>query len=277
MGPRLRAGRNRWLVACAVVVIAGGAIVGAVLSRPSGDDADAAVTPSKVAPITAGGVAPSDAPHVNASLAPGEAILTSTVDALDVYDAPDGTVVQKLPRFTYYASDLTLMAIAKNGADGATWYQVSLPAKPNGQTGWVRGADVTVSSTNTVVHVYLAQHELELLVGDDVAMTAAVAVGDPSTPTPLGTFSITDPLDFTANTTGVYGAYALGLSGYSEALDTFDGGPPQIAIHGTNQPKLIGESISNGCIRMTNDSVLDLASRVGLGTPVIISASRLDH
>src|SRR5215208_5188607 len=40
-------------------------------------------------------------------------------------------------------------------------------------------------------------------------------------------------------------------------------------IHGTNQPEYIGSAISSGCIRMTNEDVIDLYSRVKLGTPVV--------
>lgn len=41
-------------------------------------------------------------------------------------------------------------------------------------------------------------------------------------------------------------------------------------IHGTNQPEYIGESISSGCIRMTNEDVIDLYSRVKLGAVVVV-------
>jgi lipoprotein-anchoring transpeptidase ErfK/SrfK len=52
------------------------------------------------------------------------------------------------------------------------------------------------------------------------------------------------------------------------AAMTLAGG--QYAIHGTNTPKLIGGFVSHGCIRMYNQDVLDLYSRVGMGTPVVI-------
>ena len=42
------------------------------------------------------------------------------------------------------------------------------------------------------------------------------------------------------------------------------------AIHGTNSPKLIGGFVSHGCIRMFNADVLDLFSRVAIGTPVTV-------
>jgi hypothetical protein len=41
-------------------------------------------------------------------------------------------------------------------------------------------------------------------------------------------------------------------------------------IHGTNQPEYIGESISSGCIRMTNEDVIDLYNRVKMGTIVVV-------
>jgi lipoprotein-anchoring transpeptidase ErfK/SrfK len=41
-------------------------------------------------------------------------------------------------------------------------------------------------------------------------------------------------------------------------------------IHGTNAPETIGTHVSSGCIRLTNEDVADLYSRVNLGTRVIV-------
>jgi lipoprotein-anchoring transpeptidase ErfK/SrfK len=54
------------------------------------------------------------------------------------------------------------------------------------------------------------------------------------------------------------GAAALGLS------------RGNYAIHGTNDPGSIGRFVSHGCIRMFNEDVLDLYSRVHLGTDVVV-------
>jgi lipoprotein-anchoring transpeptidase ErfK/SrfK len=43
-------------------------------------------------------------------------------------------------------------------------------------------------------------------------------------------------------------------------------------IHGTNQPEYIGQAISSGCIRMTNEDVIDLFDRVRQGAPVVVLA-----
>jgi lipoprotein-anchoring transpeptidase ErfK/SrfK len=45
-------------------------------------------------------------------------------------------------------------------------------------------------------------------------------------------------------------------------------------IHGTNQPEYIGEAISSGCIRMTNEDVIDLFNRVKMGAIVVVLAPK---
>ncbi|SEO25255.1 L,D-transpeptidase [Bradyrhizobium sp. OK095] len=41
-------------------------------------------------------------------------------------------------------------------------------------------------------------------------------------------------------------------------------------IHGSNEPETIGQAVSSGCFRMTNDDVSDLYGRVGVGTTVVV-------
>jgi hypothetical protein len=41
-------------------------------------------------------------------------------------------------------------------------------------------------------------------------------------------------------------------------------------IHGTNDPSTIGKFVSSGCIRLTNEDVADLFSRVDVGTKVVV-------
>ena len=41
-------------------------------------------------------------------------------------------------------------------------------------------------------------------------------------------------------------------------------------IHGTNAPDTIGQRVSSGCIRLTNEDVDDLYSRVKVGTKVVV-------
>jgi len=60
------------------------------------------------------------------------------------------------------------------------------------------------------------------------------------------------------------GARAMYL--YANGKDTL------YRIHGTNQPEYIGEAISSGCIRLTNEDVIDLYKRVKIGTVVVVLA-----
>ena len=41
-------------------------------------------------------------------------------------------------------------------------------------------------------------------------------------------------------------------------------------IHGSNEPETIGQAVSSGCIRMTNDDVIDLYDRVKVGSRVVV-------
>ncbi|MGH6823093.1 MAG: L,D-transpeptidase, partial [Methylocella sp.] len=41
-------------------------------------------------------------------------------------------------------------------------------------------------------------------------------------------------------------------------------------IHGSNEPQTIGQAVSSGCIRMTNEDVVDLYDRVAVGARVVV-------
>jgi len=57
----------------------------------------------------------------------------------------------------------------------------------------------------------------------------------------------------------------------ARALYLYEGNKDTLyRIHGTNQPEYIGQAISSGCIRMTNEDVIDLFTRVRMGAPVVV-------
>jgi lipoprotein-anchoring transpeptidase ErfK/SrfK len=56
---------------------------------------------------------------------------------------------------------------------------------------------------------------------------------------------------------------------YSEVLTGWTQGGP-VAIHGTNRPDLIGQAVSNGCVRIRNDVLLRMFRVTLAGTPVVI-------
>jgi lipoprotein-anchoring transpeptidase ErfK/SrfK len=54
-------------------------------------------------------------------------------------------------------------------------------------------------------------------------------------------------------------------------------GGTQYRIHGTNNPSSIGKHMSSGCIRLTNDSIIDLYGRVKVGAKVIVLPASSRH
>jgi lipoprotein-anchoring transpeptidase ErfK/SrfK len=57
----------------------------------------------------------------------------------------------------------------------------------------------------------------------------------------------------------------------ARALYLYEGNKDTLyRIHGTNQPEYIGQAISSGCIRMTNEDVIDLFDRVRPGATVVV-------
>ena len=155
------------------------------------------------------------------------------------------------------------------GTRGTDWLQVELPIRPNGSRGWIRSSAVTTATTPMAIDIDRRAHVLTLLRSGAPVRTFPVAVGAPATPTPKGSFFISDRLP-TLAPYGPYGPYAFGLSGYSDVLLTFAGADGVLGIHGTNADWSVGHSASHGCIRMHNRDVTWLYRKIGLGAAVII-------
>ena len=189
---------------------------------------------------------------------------------LVAYSQPDAAapVVSKFPATTYYGLPTTLLVTDQQTG----WLKTLLPIQPNGTTGWVHDTDVTLSQTTMRMQISLSSRYLVLYDGATKILDTGVGIGKDQTPTPLGLFYVTDPVDLTTRPNGAYGAFALGLSGFSDVLKSFDGGPPQIAVHGDTVAADVGEKVSNGCIRVPNPAILEIAKRVPLGTPVSASS-----
>ncbi|MBM3684824.1 MAG: L,D-transpeptidase [Actinobacteria bacterium] len=151
------------------------------------------------------------------------------------------------------------------------WVQVHVPVRPNGQLGWVKASDVRIERTAYRIEVDLSDRELRVFDGTKVVLTTKVAIGTDATPTPGLRTYIAARLD-QSNADGFYGPHILPTSAYSEVLDLFDGGMPVVAFHGTSKPELIGQAVSNGCIRLPNEEIAKIAAMVPVGTPVEIVA-----
>jgi hypothetical protein len=155
-------------------------------------------------------------------------------------------------------------------ADCRVWYRVQLPMRPNGITGWVRAAAVRLEPVTTRIVVELAARQVILFDEGREVMRARAAIGTAATPTPLGRYYVNQRL-VPADPSGPFGPGAIGISAFSPVLTGWVQGGP-IAIHGTNRPELIGQAVSNGCIRVRNDDLVRLFERARAGTPVLVRA-----
>lgn len=149
------------------------------------------------------------------------------------------------------------------------WLEVQLNTRPNQTTGWIRAADVDLRQVTHRIVVSLAARTMTVYDGQTPVMEAPVAIGTSATPTPRGNYYI-DGAVRTPDPGGVYGPYQVSVAAFSEVLMTFGTGVGQIAFHGTNAPGLVGDAVSNGCLRMKNADITRLANTVHIGTPVQI-------
>ena len=155
------------------------------------------------------------------------------------------------------------------GADGVRWLQVMLPGRPNSSTGWIAQAGTRELVTPWHLVIDLAARRVIAYRDGRPERAFRAVVGKPSTPTPTGRFFVEETLQMPAGEAG--GPFALALSARSNALQEFEGGPGQIAVHGRNNlGGTLGSASSHGCVRLDTASIDWLAARIGPGTPVSI-------
>ncbi len=198
---------------------------------------------------------------------PKTIVAEASQPTVTVYEEPEGVEKTTLANPTDVGAPLVFVVETDEGA----WLQVHLPIRPNGSTGWIQRSDVTLSQHPYKVVVGLGAHRIQVYDGLDVILDEPIGVGTANRPTPTGYYYIKELLQ-PPDPTGPYGAYAFGLSGFSNALSSFAGGDAVIGIHGTNDPSSIGQDVSSGCIRLNNDAIAVLVDRLPLGTPVEINA-----
>jgi len=253
--------RVRAAIAAGVVAaLAVGGIVGWALLR---DDAKAAPKKRAAAPTTTTTTAPKPQPAVTATQKVPQ--LTAYQDAVETSPA-----VTKLSDKTEYNIPRTYLVTDQTSHPG--WLNVLLPIRPNGSSGWIKASDVTLGTTDYEIRIEVGAHKLTLLKLGQPVLDSGVVVGADKTPTPPGRFYVTDPLDLHSQPNAGYGVFALGISGFSNVLTSFKGGPGQLAVHGTNDPGQVGQNISNGCVRVPNNIIEQIAAQAPLGTPVTIVA-----
>jgi hypothetical protein len=154
-------------------------------------------------------------------------------------------------------------------ASGQTWIQIELPARPNGQRGWVpAGALGALHAVDGYLLVDRSTLRATLFRDGRAVFSAPIGVGKPSTITPRGHFYVMEKL--TTLNAPLYGPYAIGTSAYAPTLTEWPGGGV-VGIHGTDEPQLIPGRPSHGCVRLRNADIRRLWAIIALGTPIEIT------
>lgn len=148
------------------------------------------------------------------------------------------------------------------------WIEVTAEALPNGRFGWVEfGRDVAVQPVQWALRASLSRRQLSVVRDGRLVRTIPVAIGAPSSPTPVGRFAVAEKV--TGPFGSGYGCCILALTarqprlpaGWNRSITYY------VAIHaGTGQ----GTAVSAGCLRATESDVRYLMRTVPLGTPVRI-------
>lgn len=166
-----------------------------------------------------------------------------------------------------YVLALSVVRAKKTGKPA--WYRVSVPGRPNGRTGWVHAASLELRPVHKRLVIYRGARRFEFWDENTLMRTGKVAVGKPGAETPLGLFYVTDRFNPAIDPSwAILGAYAFETSAYSKLTDWPGGGI--VGIHGTPWPWLLGQAVSHGCVRIHNDNIEFLRSRIQVGTPVKI-------
>jgi hypothetical protein len=184
-----------------------------------------------------------------------------------LHASPGGRVVARVGDRTDFGSMRVFWIEQVRGA----WFGVPAPELPDGQLAWIRDDRfaLDISQTHFWVTADVSRQLLELHYGDRILDRFPVTVGSPSSPTPLGNYSVTDGL--VGRPLGPwYGCCVLALSGHQSNLPAGWIGGNRIAIHGT--PGSIGGANSHGCLRASDPDMISLFARVPLGAPVFIHA-----
>ncbi|HEU4974623.1 MAG TPA: L,D-transpeptidase [Baekduia sp.] len=134
--------------------------------------------------------------------------------------------------------------------------------------GWIRGSAGVLFSQPRTILIDLSRHRLTLLHHGKPAKHFEVAVGAPATPTPRGTFGVTDRLRVKPGSP--YGCCVLALTAHQPKIAQGWGGGDRVAIHATPSTWTLGHDVSHGCVRATDKALRQLFRHVRLGTLVKI-------
>jgi lipoprotein-anchoring transpeptidase ErfK/SrfK len=163
----------------------------------------------------------------------------------------------------------TVLPVLGRAGRNQAWLRVRLPGRPNGHSGWISANRTRTGSTEWRIEVKLSTRRVTVYRAGRIVRRFRAGVGRPSTPTPRGRFFVEEALAISAAESGA--PFALATSARSNVFQEFEGGPGQIALHGTaHLSGGLGAAVSHGCIRLSTRAITWLSRRIGAGVPLAI-------
>jgi lipoprotein-anchoring transpeptidase ErfK/SrfK len=199
--------------------------------------------------------------------APKLLVRMPTAMAVRAHPAHEARVIGTLPASSKYYHVALTAWVEKVSANGR-WGRVEIPYVWPRTAGWIPLHGLRRSQTHVEVHVDLSKHWVTVTKFGKVVAGFRAATGASSSPTPPGSYFVTDRIPFYAGS--ALGSFAFGISGIQPHLPAGWSGGNQLAIHGTNDPASIGTSQSAGCVRVSERALHTLRPLLRLGTPVVI-------
>jgi hypothetical protein len=198
-----------------------------------------------------------------------DAILTGWAP---IAKTPGGPGVFKLqPESFYRLKQQRLLVLAARDVNGQRWLKVRLPAwfSHGMPSGWLNAKHAKLSVNRWRVEVSREQGTLKVLHDGRVVRSAHVGTGTSSTPTPRG---LNATYDHWRSTEAVLGDWTVSLTTSSPEVPVFGGQQAVIAIHGWHAGGGGSGSVSHGCVRVADDSLMRMvALQLPVGTPVLVT------
>ena len=210
--------------------------------------------------------APAPPPPPPATAAPATTLVADALgSSVPVYADPNGGPVVDRVAGSNVLGQREAFVVTDSSVPG--WYQVELPVKPNGTTGWIQASSVSTRTVTYLIRVHQSQFKLDLFNNGALQRSFTVAVGAPSTPTPNGNFFVWATQAWNS---APYAVGIFALSGFSPVLDNWPGGG-RAGIHGWQDTSILGTQASHGCVRLGPADFGQLMHAIPLGTPVEIT------
>jgi len=198
--------------------------------------------------------------HVIAEVRPGH--------ALALRSRPFGRVLARVGAKTPFGSQRALSVVTTRHG---RWLAVTEAGVGNNRVVWVdaKSGGLRYARTRFELDVDLSARTLIVRRNGAAVRRLSIGVGRAGSPTPTGTFAVTDKLNG-ASYGAAYGCCILALSATQPNLPAGWSGGNRIAIHGTLSSTDFGRAVSAGCVHASGSDLHYLMHTVPLGTPVVI-------